>query len=341
MGAVFALFSGWYFWIPKLLGLDYNLMLGKVHFWLLFIGVFAKNVGIFNGTIRWFKFINYSYSKDQGSLPSNLESEPEPEPEPEPEGGYPKSESDNNKNNKNNFVEFFENVKINKRNIYKHLKEKSGIYLFINNITKDLYVGSSINLSKRMAIHFYHASSDKDTKIVFYRAMKKYKLDNFSLAILEYCNSDNTNIKKLEQKWIDYYEPKYNVLKIAGTSSGLRHTVDTINKLKELFSKEKHPKYGSIVSIETRKAISDGIKEFYRTHNHPSKGFKGIFSSQYGIGGKSLYFYNKKGEELIFPSINAARLYFKVRWSTIKNNIDTHNWITLQSEKWIIQSKPR
>jgi len=39
MGAVFALFSAWYFWIPKMLGLEYNIMLGKVHFWLLFIGV--------------------------------------------------------------------------------------------------------------------------------------------------------------------------------------------------------------------------------------------------------------------------------------------------------------
>jgi len=39
MGAVFALFSGWYFWIPKLLGLNYNILLANIHFWLLFIGV--------------------------------------------------------------------------------------------------------------------------------------------------------------------------------------------------------------------------------------------------------------------------------------------------------------
>jgi cytochrome c oxidase subunit 1 len=39
MGAVFALFSGWYFWIPKILGLSYNQFAGKVHFWILFIGV--------------------------------------------------------------------------------------------------------------------------------------------------------------------------------------------------------------------------------------------------------------------------------------------------------------
>jgi cytochrome c oxidase subunit 1 len=39
MGAVFALFSAWYFWIPKMLGLSYNQFMGKVHFWVLFIGV--------------------------------------------------------------------------------------------------------------------------------------------------------------------------------------------------------------------------------------------------------------------------------------------------------------
>ena len=39
MGAVFALFSAWYFYVPKILGLDYNKILGKVHFWILFIGV--------------------------------------------------------------------------------------------------------------------------------------------------------------------------------------------------------------------------------------------------------------------------------------------------------------
>jgi heme/copper-type cytochrome/quinol oxidase subunit 1 len=39
MGAVFALYSAWYFWIPKMLGLEYNRMYGKVHFWIFFIGV--------------------------------------------------------------------------------------------------------------------------------------------------------------------------------------------------------------------------------------------------------------------------------------------------------------
>ena len=36
---MFALYSAWYFWIPKILGLDYSIVLGKAHFWVLFIGV--------------------------------------------------------------------------------------------------------------------------------------------------------------------------------------------------------------------------------------------------------------------------------------------------------------
>ena len=39
MGAVFALYSAWYFWIPKILGLNYNKSGGITHFWVLFIGV--------------------------------------------------------------------------------------------------------------------------------------------------------------------------------------------------------------------------------------------------------------------------------------------------------------
>jgi cytochrome c oxidase subunit 1 len=39
MGAVFAMFAGWYFWVPKILGFTYDLNLAKIQFWLLFIGV--------------------------------------------------------------------------------------------------------------------------------------------------------------------------------------------------------------------------------------------------------------------------------------------------------------
>jgi cytochrome c oxidase subunit 1 len=39
MGAVFALFAGFYYWSPKIVGKTVNDFLGKIHFWTLFIGV--------------------------------------------------------------------------------------------------------------------------------------------------------------------------------------------------------------------------------------------------------------------------------------------------------------
>lgn len=39
MGAVFALFGGFYYWIPKISGKLFNDFHGKVHFWTLFVGV--------------------------------------------------------------------------------------------------------------------------------------------------------------------------------------------------------------------------------------------------------------------------------------------------------------
>ena len=366
MGAVFALFAGFYYWTPKIVGKLYDDFLGKIHFWTLFVGVNLMGKIYFNlgcsvllfmlylfGLYRepspcagiYYlrkvnKTINSFYLKDLGqNSPSfNLQfvagstgirrfsSASIP---------TPPALTDNN------FVMFFKNVLISKRDIYKQLKGKAVVYLFINNLTSKLYVGSSIVLSKRMASHFYHANSNKDTNIILYRAMIKYKLENFSLAILEFCKSDIIVCSDLEKKWIDFYKPDYNVLKIPGSSSGFRHSIDTINKLKQLFKKEKHPKFGSKNSVETNLAISKGIKEFYRKHEHHAKGKKGIFSAQYGIGGQFVFCYNKTGKELIFPSINGAKQHFKVRWTTIKKILDTQEWITLQGEDWILQSKPR
>ena len=39
LGAVFAIFGAWYYWFPKMTGYMYNETIGKVHFWLVFIGV--------------------------------------------------------------------------------------------------------------------------------------------------------------------------------------------------------------------------------------------------------------------------------------------------------------
>jgi cytochrome c oxidase subunit I len=39
LGAIFSIFAGFYYWFPKMSGRMYNELLGKIHFFLMFIGV--------------------------------------------------------------------------------------------------------------------------------------------------------------------------------------------------------------------------------------------------------------------------------------------------------------
>ena len=41
--------------------------------------------------------------------------------------------------------------------------------------------------------------------------MKKYGLENFSLGITVFCDKNPKTCLDLEQKWIDYLKPDYNV----------------------------------------------------------------------------------------------------------------------------------
>jgi heme/copper-type cytochrome/quinol oxidase subunit 1 len=39
LGDIFAIFAGWYYWLPKITGYMYSETFGKLLFWLTFVGV--------------------------------------------------------------------------------------------------------------------------------------------------------------------------------------------------------------------------------------------------------------------------------------------------------------
>ena len=94
--------------------------------------------------------------------------------------------------------------------------------------------------------------------LVISRALIKYGYLNFSLEILEYC--DIVNLIEREQYYLDKLNPKYNTLKIAGSSSGHKHTEETKTKislaLKGIYVQKKSPLYGRTLSEETKALMS-------------------------------------------------------------------------------------
>ena len=100
-----------------------------------------------------------------------------------------------------------------------------------NKLNANTYVGSSTNLSKRFINYYnYNYISDPKRNMSIHKAILKHGYSNFSLEILVYCKPED--VIKVEQEYIDDLKPEYNILKVAGSSLGYKHTEETLIKLK-------------------------------------------------------------------------------------------------------------
>jgi len=89
------------------------------------------------------------------------------------------------------------------------------------------YIGSSVDLRQRF-IQYYritYLSHKRRGKSLICRSILKNGYSAFTLEILEYC--DPSEVLLREQYYIDELKPEYNILKIAGSSLGYKHSEDT------------------------------------------------------------------------------------------------------------------
>jgi GIY-YIG catalytic domain/NUMOD1 domain len=127
----------------------------------------------------------------------------------------------------------YNNSLLNKSNALRDNVDKSGIYRWVNRINNKNYVGSSVNLYRRFINYYYKNYLNKRVLIRsshIYRALLFYGHDKFNLEILEYC--DKKFVIKREQHYIDLFKPEYNILKIAGSTLGFKHSPETLLKYK-------------------------------------------------------------------------------------------------------------
>jgi hypothetical protein len=126
----------------------------------------------------------------------------------------------------------YPNADLDKTQILKENKNKSGVYLWKNLINNQIYVGSSSSLSSRFSSYFsiQYLLNIKGNSYIR-SALLKYGYSNFSLEILEYCKPQE-NLKK-EQYYLDLLKPCYNILQKAGSSLGRRHGYETLVKMRK------------------------------------------------------------------------------------------------------------
>jgi group I intron endonuclease len=133
--------------------------------------------------------------------------------------------------------------------ILQKTKDISGVYLILNKITKDYYVGSASTgrFYARFSNHLIYFRGSKIIKA----AVKKYKLSNFSFIILELfpeivSKENNKKLLDLEDFYLKSLLPNYNILTEAGNSFGYKHTEMTRIKMKSNYSMERRMTIGNL-----------------------------------------------------------------------------------------------
>lgn len=164
----------------------------------------------------------------------------------------------------------YNNLVLNKHNIFKDNKDKSGIYKWTLLINNKSYIGSSTNITKRLRKYF--CSNYLSSKIVkynsrIYKALLNYGYSNFKLEILEYC--DNKDLISREQYYLDLFKPKLNICKTAGSMLGFKHSAKTLLKFKNRKTVTSHVTYifnKDNLHIETYNSIRTAAKNIGVSH---------------------------------------------------------------------------
>jgi len=126
----------------------------------------------------------------------------------------------------------------------------AGIYLWINSKTGASYVGSSINLGRRLKEYYkYDLLANKRPSSLIHRALLKYGYSNFRLEILEYCNKQDTFTR--EQYYLDLLKPKYNIQKLAGKYPDYKHPDEVKQTMSDSRKGLNNPFYGKTHTEES------------------------------------------------------------------------------------------
>jgi group I intron endonuclease len=143
------------------------------------------------------------------------------------------------------------------------------------------YVGSaSKSLTKRLWTHRSLLSKGRHTNLHLQAAWDKYGKESFRFSVLEQCLPSECLVK--EQGWIDQLdacnkEKGFNKAPVAGSTLGVKHTIETRNKvsaaLKGKKKTEEHAaaikKGKQVISQRTRQKLSDRAQN--RTAEHQAK----------------------------------------------------------------------
>lgn len=209
-----------------------------------------------------------------------------------------------------------------------------GIYMIVNGITSERYIGQSVDILRRWA---EHKTPKANGSPKLHEDMKRIGTHRFYILILEEC--DAKDLDTLEMKYIKMYKPEYN--RCLGGKGSVGHIVSTTAKeqcrqgaLKQwremdditktrILSNLKRPEKGHKVSDATKKKISESLKGTKRNQSAINKQKETMILKK-----KNGYIQTNAGHKksvicvnnsMIFDSVKEASEFFKIDASSVSS----------------------
>ena len=134
---------------------------------------------------------------------------------------------------------------------------KSGIYEIRNKINGKRYIGSAVNVRRRLSRHKNNLRRGAHPNPHLNSAWNKYGEDSFDFKIIVHCPKEELIMR--EQEVIDNFHPEYNIRAVADSNLGMKWSEETRKKMSESHTGELHPNWGIHLSEETREKISRSL----------------------------------------------------------------------------------
>lgn len=167
-------------------------------------------------------------------------------------------------------LKIYDNANIDKKAILNDFKGKSGVYCWTNKLNGFKYIGSALEFRGRLSSYYNktHLKSKKTSKI--FTSLNKYGFDNFKFEIIEIC--DSTIRIEREQFYINSVNPTLNILRIAGSSQGHRHSPETklrmINSALNRSLEDKQKLLNRLTSTEWQIQNLEHLKKLNSSEKH-------------------------------------------------------------------------
>lgn len=135
------------------------------------------------------------------------------------------------------------------------MSKYSGIYKIQSIIKpKRIYIGSSVDISKRWKYHLLSLKKEKHHSITLQRHYKKYGIADLQFSILLGC--DKEDLLKIEQYFIDLYNPYFNISKKAGSCLGIKRGPQSKELIKKRIDSRKGYKHSEKTKLKQSLSMS-------------------------------------------------------------------------------------